>query len=97
MWLGKVLGQVVATAKEPSLSGLKLLIVQDVDHTRPEQPSGPCYVAIDLVGAGEGEIVLVATGSAARVAEPVTAAPVDRAVIAIADTVIFDGDVTYQK
>jgi len=54
-------------------------------------------VAIDLVGAGEGELVLVVSGSGARVSAESTAAPVDSAVVAIADSVIRNGDVTYRK
>jgi ethanolamine utilization protein EutN len=52
-------------------------------------------VALDLVGAGEGDVVLVTTGSAARVAEPATEAPTDCTVVAIADSVIWQGSVTY--
>ena len=59
--------------------------------------SGPVYVAIDLVGAGEGELVLVVSGSGARVSAESSAAPVDSAVVAIADSVIRNGAVTYRK
>ncbi|MCF7547565.1 EutN/CcmL family microcompartment protein [Pseudonocardia sp. WMMC193] len=91
MQLAEVLGQVVSTVKEPGLEGLTLLLVRDT-----EEPSGPGYVAVDVVGAGVGEIVLVATGGAARVAAG-AAIPTDRAVVAIADTVIRSGAVTYSK
>ncbi|GAA1235991.1 EutN/CcmL family microcompartment protein [Prauserella halophila] len=97
MWLGKVIGQVISTAKDESLSGMKLLVVDEVEHTRPDGGTGRSHVAVDLVGAGQGELVLVAAGSAARVADVVSRSPVDQAVIAIADTVVVDGDVTYQK
>ena len=55
------------------------------------------YVAIDLAGAGVGEVVLVALGSAARVDRDGQAAPTDAAVIAIVDSVQFDGRTTFQK
>lgn len=95
MRLAKVLGQVVSTVKEPGLDKFSLLLVQDSDDD-PEQAAGPVYVAVDLVGAGVGEVVLVAGGSAARVAAGAEA-PTDQAVVAIADTVVRDHVVTYRK
>jgi len=97
MRLAKVHGQVVATAKDPTLSGFKLLLVQDVPGSDPEEGAGPAYVALDLVGAGDGEVVLVTAGSAARVAGELSGVPADRAVVAIVDTVIWQGDATYEK
>jgi len=94
--LAKVLGQVVSTAKEPGLDRFSLLLVQDALDTDPEQTSGPAYVAVDVVGAGVGEVVLVAAGGAARVAAGADV-PTDRAVVAIADTVVRDGTVSYRK
>jgi microcompartment protein CcmK/EutM len=95
MRLGTVVGQVVSTAKEPSLGGLTLLLIEDLDG--PAADAGSLYVAVDLVGAGDGEVVLVATGSAARVSQAAGQAPVDCAVVAIADTVIRHGAITYSK
>ena len=98
MRLAKVVGQVVATVKEDGLSSFKLLMLQDATGaTTPARTSGPVYVAIDLVGAGEGELVLVVSGSGARACAESKAAPVDSAVVAIADSVIRNGDVTYRK
>src|SRR6476469_7860814 len=68
MQLAKVLGQVVSTVKEPGLSRFTLLVVQDASGADPERSSGPAYVAVDVVGAGVGEIVLVAP--AGRPASP---------------------------
>ena len=96
MQLAKVLGQVVSTVKDPGLARFTLLLVQDAGGADPERTSGSTYVAVDLVGAGVGEIVLVATGGAARVAAGAEA-PTDRAVVAIADTVVRAGSVTYSK
>lgn len=96
MRLATVLGQVVSTVKEPGLERFTLLLVQDSTGPDPTQADGPVYVAVDLVGAGTGEVVLVTTGSAARVAAGADA-PTDRAVVAIADSVIHDGTVTYRK
>jgi ethanolamine utilization protein EutN len=97
MQLAKVVGQVVATVKAGGLDGFKLLMVQDGTGASPAPADGPVYVAVDLVGAGEGELVLVVNGSGARVCADAAAAPVDSAVVAIADSVIRNGDVTYRK
>jgi ethanolamine utilization protein EutN len=96
MQLAKVLGQVVSTVKEAGLDRFTLLLLQDATGADPERGSGPAYVAVDLVGAGVGEIVLVAAGGAARVAAGADA-PTDRAVVAIADSVIRAGSVIYRK
>lgn len=97
MRLAKVVGQVVATVKDSGLDRFKLLMLQDATGASQARTSGPVYVAIDLVGAGEGELVLVVSGSGARVSAESSAAPVDSAVVAIADSVIRNGAVTYRK
>jgi ethanolamine utilization protein EutN len=94
MQLAKVLGQVVSTVKQPGLERFSLLLLQDFADTDSEQAGGEAYVAVDLVGAGEGEIVLVTTGGAARVAAGADA-PIDRAVVAITDSVVRGGSTTY--
>jgi len=85
MIIAKVIGNVWATRKEDSLSGLKLMVVRRLD------PSGgadqDCFVAVDCVGAGIGERVLVATGSSARKALRSPDIPVDAAIIGIIDEV----------
>jgi ethanolamine utilization protein EutN len=96
MQLATVLGQVVSTAKHTGLDTATLLLVQDVSGDDPEHATGPVYVAVDTVGAGAGEVVLVCAGGAARVATG-GAVPTDRAVVAIADTVVRAGAVTYRK
>jgi microcompartment protein CcmK/EutM len=95
MVLGKVIGTLVATRKEPTLEGLKLLLVQacGVDGT----PSGGTVVAVDAVGAGVGEIVLYASGSSARQTTATQNRPVDATIMAIVDQVAMDGDVKYTK
>lgn len=95
MRLAQVTGQVVATVKDAELHGMKLLVCRDfaADGTTTDAT----FVAVDLVGAGRGEVVLVAEGSAARTPSSTSAAPVDAAVVAIADSVIADEHVTYSK
>ncbi|MEJ2864467.1 EutN/CcmL family microcompartment protein [Actinomycetospora flava] len=87
MLLGRVVGQVVATVRAPGFDNVSLLLVQD---TTEEGWVGSTCVAVDLIGAGEGDVVLMTTGSAARVAAG-SRSPTDRAVVAIADSVIRNG------
>lgn len=96
MRLATVLGQVVSTVKQPGLDTFTLLLVQDTADGDAGTAHDLVYVAVDLVGAGEGEVVLVAAGGAARVAAG-DQAPADRAVVAIVDTVSRAGTVTYRK
>jgi len=89
MRLGKVIGTVVATQKDPKLVGWKLLMVRELktDGT----PTDNYVVAIDTVGAGVGETVLTVAGSSARLANRAESVPVDSAVIGIVDSVECDG------
>lgn len=95
MLLGKVIGTVVATKKDPELEGLKLLLVKgsDLDGT----PKGPIVVAADAVGAGVGELILYAAGSSARQTVVTKDRPVDHVVMAIVDQVEVDGTVLFNK
>jgi microcompartment protein CcmK/EutM len=102
MQLARVRGNVVASIKAAGLASHKLLLLEPVSAAAPqEQAEGSdassVYVAIDLAGAGVGEVVLVTLGSAARVDRDGQAAPTDAAVIAIVDYVQFDGQTTFQK
>ncbi len=95
MELGKVTGTVVATIKEPKLVGKKLLVVNilNLDATLTDAT----VVAIDVVGAGEGEVVIVVRGSSARIAGNLSTVPVDAAVVAIVDAVETNGKITFKK
>jgi ethanolamine utilization protein EutN len=84
MIVGKVVGSVVATRKNEKLLGSKFMIVEPVSNM---EKSGR-VVAIDNVGAGIGETVLVATGSAARIGCSMDDAPVDAAIVGIVDNSI---------
>ena len=97
MQLARVVGQVVSTVKEAGLDGFKILLVSDIDASDPDGDAGTPYLAVDLVGAGEDEIVLVAQGGAARIAEASRHTPTDRAVVAIVDDVVVGGSVTFKK
>jgi len=95
MLLGRVVGTVVATRKEPSLEGRKFLVLQQLD-VRGKETSG-YRVAADAIGAGLGEVVLYATGSAARQTEMTDRRPCDGVIMAIVDTLEVEGEVTYDK
>lgn len=95
MQLCKVVGTVVATRKEASLEGLKLLLVRPVDTEGRE--SGSFVVAADAVGAGPGELVLTAAGSSARQTTATTNRPVDAVIMAIVDTWELGGETKYKK
>jgi microcompartment protein CcmK/EutM len=95
MQLAKVVGTVVASQNEPSLEGLKLLLVRAVDEGGRE--TGAFLVAADAVGAGPEEIVLIASGSSARQTRVTDKRPVDAVVMAIVDSCEVGGTVKYKK
>ena len=99
MFLARVEGSVVATKKDPSMSGRKLLLVrpQLVDDKDPTKfrPGSNTIVAVDSVGAGIGELVMFCQGSSARLAPNLKDAPVDAVIIAIVDTVDVMGKEIY--
>ena len=95
MILGKVVGTVVASQKEPKIGGLKFLVVENVDPTG--KAAGGFVVAADAVGAGIGEVVLYASGSSARQTSMTENRPIDAVIMAIVDIVDIEGAVTYRK
>ena len=82
MIVGKVVGSIVSTRKSEKLVGNKFMIVEPVMQTGGADTR---LVAIDIIGAGVGEYVLVATGSAARIGCGMELAPVDAAIVGIVD------------
>lgn len=96
MILGKVVGTVVATQKDHGLDGFKLQIVQTLDL--PSLKAKESFVvAVDAVGAGEGEVVLCCSGSSARMTGTTENRPVDAVIVAIIDTAEVEGKTVYQK
>ena len=90
MILARVAGTIVATRKDPRLEGFKLLIVKPVS---PEGQEDSNYlIAVDAVGAGNRELVLIVSGSSARLAEGCKDKPVDAVVVGIIDTVSLDAE-----
>jgi microcompartment protein CcmK/EutM len=95
MKFARVIGTVVATKKDEKIEGRKFLIVQPVDITFA--PSETPAVAIDAVGAGEGELVLLCAGSSARQTDSTQNRPCDLVIMAIIDTVEKMGTIIYRK
>ncbi len=93
MKLGRVIGSVVATRKDASLEGAKLLVVENL--TLALEAEGGYVVAVDAVGAGAGEVVLYAGGSSARQTPVTRDRPVDAVIMAIVDS--FDAHGTYRR
>ena len=85
MQICKVVGHVWATKKEDSLVGLKLMVVNEMDASG--RFKGDLFVAVDVVGAGVGEQVLVVGGSTARIAAGGNELPVDCAIVGIIDEI----------
>lgn len=83
MYLAKVTGALVSTTKHVSLNGAKLLMVARLDEHY--QPTGSAQVAVDFVGAGNGEIVIISTGSSARMSNCKEHSVIDAAVVGIVD------------
>ncbi len=91
MFLARVIGSIVATKKDAMMTGSKLLLLRPllIDEANPGQfrPGANTIVAVDALGAGLDEVVLLCQGSSARAAAGMKALPVDAAVIGIVDTV----------
>ena len=96
MDLARVVGAVVASMKEGRLVGQKLLLVEAVAPDGKSLAS-PRYVAADLVGAGEGELVLIVRGSPAARSLDVPGTPIDAAIVGIVDSIRSGGKMTFEK
>ncbi len=104
MKLALVRGTVVASIKAQGLAARKLLLLEFVSACDPLKASTGSdveaqrmFVAVDLAGAGVGEVVLVAEGSAARIDCDSQSVPTDAAVVAIVDSVQVDSQTTFTK
>ncbi len=96
MLLARVVGNVVSTRKAESLTGRKLLIIEPVDFKK-QAPDGKPIVAVDAIGAGVGEVVLVVQGSSSRLTETTKDKPTDATIMAIVDYIEFQGERTFAK
>ncbi|MCS7185002.1 MAG: EutN/CcmL family microcompartment protein [bacterium] len=95
MLFARVIGNVVCTRKDEKLVGTKLLLVQPVDLNG--EPKGSQLVAVDVVGAGEGELVLIVQGSSARQTKRTEGNPVDCTIFAVVDSIESNGKIVFKK
>ncbi len=95
MRIAKVVGVAVSTVKDSKLENSKLLLVSEADQTG--KVLGQPFIALDTVGAGEGELVMLTQGSSARVAAGDVSKPVDAVIVGILDSLRYDGKVTFKK
>jgi microcompartment protein CcmK/EutM len=95
MQISRVIGTTVATIKDENLVGRKLLIVRPTDERG--NPYGKPYVAVDTLDAGVGDLVLTASGSAARQTYLTKERPVDAVIMAIIDSLEVGGEVVFRK
>jgi len=96
MIVGRVKGNVVSTNKSEELAGLKLLIVVPINLDTMEEKGAP-VVAIDAVGAGEGEVVMCVGGSSSRQTSFTNNKPSDLAIVAIIDSIDLRGKRVFEK
>ena len=99
MFLARVTGHVVASVKDKTLNGQKLFVVEPLSvkyDERTKEPAslgntGRAIVAIDAVGAGEGQLVLIVQGSSARMTEQTKNLPADAIIVGIVDSAEYAG------
>ena len=101
MFVAKVIGSLVATQKLETMVGYKLLVVEpyrlDAKTRKKLTTTGRTFIAVDTLGAGEGEYVLLTQGSSARLTPETKSLPIDAVVIGIVDSVHIDKLCVYEK
>src|SRR5206468_12681430 len=103
MFLARVTGNVVASQKDKSLNGQKLFVVEPLNVKYDDSGSpaslgntGRAIVAIDVVGAGEGQLVLIVQGSSARMTDLTKNLPADAVIVGIVDSAMYAGKTFFQ-
>jgi len=101
MFVAKVTGSVVSTQKVPVMVGQKLMVVEPyrLESKKRESLSstGRTFIAVDTIGAGEGDYVLITQGSSARLTEETNKLPIDAVIVGIVDTVHVDTGCVYSR
>jgi ethanolamine utilization protein EutN len=101
MFVAKVTGSVVATQKVRNMVGYKLLVVEpyrlDAPARRSLVSTGRTFVAVDTLGAGQGDYVLITQGSSARLTPETKEMPIDTVVVGIVDRVHVDDQCVYSR
>lgn len=95
MLIARVVGAAISTIKDPKIAGSKLLILKQTDQHGRE--IGKSFVAVDLVDAGQGELVLTGHGSSARQTYLTKDCPVDAVIMAVIDHLEVEGKVVFRK
>ena len=95
MKIARVIGSTISTIEDPKVKETKLLLCRQTSQSGEE--FGAAYVAIDLVDAGTGDLVLTCHGSAARQTLPDQRCPVDAVIMAVIDHLEVDGDVVFRQ
>ncbi len=95
MQLGRVTGTLVSSQKDPLMEGMKFLVVRTIALDSTD--TGSYVVAVDVVGAGVGEVIMYASGSSARQTTLTKDKPCDAVIMAIVDTWDVDGETLYKK
>lgn len=96
MYAAKVIGTVVCTRKDEKINGLKMQVVQPINLLTLQEEGKPA-VAIDVVGAGLSEVVLIVGGSSARQTAVTANMPVDATIMAIIDSIDIGGNKVFDK
>ena len=101
MFIAQVTGSVVSTQKVASMTGHKLLVVEPYRLESEKRESlvttGRTFIAVDTLGAGEGDFVLIVQGSSARLTPETKELPIDAVIIGIVDTVHIDKTDVYSR
>lgn len=106
MFIARVTGSIVATQKAASMTGHKLLIVEPFRLAEAKGDgsgrdrlvsTGRSFIAVDVLGAGEGEFVLVTQGSSARMTPETKSLPIDAVVIGLVDAVTVEGNDVFSR
>ena len=101
MFVAKVTGSLVATQKVETMRGFKLLVVEpyrlEGKARKTLTSTGRTFIAVDTIGAGEGEMVLLTQGSSARLTPETKNLPIDAVVIGIVDTVHIEENCVFSK
>jgi microcompartment protein CcmK/EutM len=101
MFIAKVTGSVVSTQKIGSLTGHKLLVVEpfrlEGKKRKTLETTGRTFIAVDTLGAGEDDFVLITQGSSARLTPETKELPIDAVIIGIVDTVHIEKTNVYAR
>jgi len=101
MFVAKVTGSVVSTQKVDVMVGQKLMVVEpyrlESEARETLSPTGRTFIAVDTIGAGEGDYVLITQGSSARLTEETNKLPIDAVIVGIVDTVHVDTGCVYNR